>query len=306
VEATEYPRSTGEDVVGPTIFGHSGSAGAISVGAVRFDAAEPSLEPEEYSSRGPVRHDFGPVKGTKAALPLVSPEELSKPDIEATDCGKTTFFVPTQTPGLFRFCGTSAAAPHAAGVAGLMLDADEGASPAEVRTALQASAEGAFGFDPCAVGAGLVEAVGAIEELPTPPPFAPTPCSPPEPEGSPEEARAPGNWGLETPPEPSIPVTQAPVTSEPPRQPRTFIRRKPPHLIRTRSRTAKVVFRFGSDEVGATFACRIDGGLFRPCPARLVRRFGVGPHTVRVFARDASGEGDRTPAVYRFKVKQVS
>ena len=33
VEGTEYPRSSGGDVVGPTIFGHSGSSGAISVGA---------------------------------------------------------------------------------------------------------------------------------------------------------------------------------------------------------------------------------------------------------------------------------
>ena len=309
VEATEYPRSSGEDVVGPTVFGHSGTSGAISVGAVPFDAAEPSLEPEEYSSHGPVRHDFGPVEGTKPAAQLGSPEELSKPDVEATDCGKTTFFASfVEKEAAWRFCGTSAAAPHAAGVAALMLDAKSSATPVEVRTAIQASAEGAVGFDPCAVGAGLVEAVGAVEDVLSPVSFTPPTCSSPEPEGSPEEARAPGNWGLETPPPPPPPMPST-VISPPPAEerplPKTFIRQKPPHLIRTRSRTAKVVFRFGSDETGVTFACRIDGGLFRPCPARLARRFRVGPHTVRVFARDASGAGDRTPAVYRFKVKQV-
>jgi Subtilase family len=314
VAATEYPRSTGEgstaeDVVGPTVLGHSGSSAAISAGAVPFNALEPSLEPEEYSSRGPVRHDFGPVKGTEAAAQLGSPEILSKPDLAATDCGLTTFFAFFVEGQGWRFCGTSAAAPHAAGVAALMLDADAGASPAEVRTALQASAESAVGFDPCAVGAGLVEAVGAIEELPSPPPFTPTQCLPPEPEGSVEEARAPGNWGLEAPPPAPTPTPTATVESPPPAaippRPRTFLRQHPPHLILTHGRTAKVVFRFGSNETGVTFVCRIDGAPFRPCPARLVRRFPVGPHTLQVIARDSSGNGDLSPAIYRFKVKQA-
>jgi hypothetical protein len=306
VAATEYPQSTGEDVVGPAIFGHSGTANAISVGAVRFDN---SNEPERYSSRGPVRHDFGPVKGTKAAAPLEPAEILSKPDVVATDCGLTTFFASFQKGG-WRFCGTSAAAPHAAGVAALMLDADPAATPAEIRTALQRSATGLGAFGPCAVGAGLVEAVGAIEELPGPPPFTPSEeCSPPEPQGSVEEARAPGNWGLETPPTSPPAVTQAPVTEVTPSgaavRPHTFIRQRPGKLIRTRTRTVRVVFHFGSDEAGVTFACRIDGGLFRPCPQRLARRFGVGWHTLRVAARDASGNGDRSPAVYRFRVKRI-
>lgn len=301
VAATEYPRSTGEDVVGPTIFGHSGSADAVSVGAVPFND---SSEPEEYSSRGPVRHDFGPVEGTKAAKKLVSPEILSKPDLVATDCGLTTFFaffVPGQG---WRFCGTSAAAPHAAGVAALMLD-EKSATPAQVRAALQASAleVGEVGeFGACAVGAGLIDATEAIEDLLSPPVFSPEKCLPPEPEGSVEEARAPGEWGLEVPPPPPPPLPSAP---EPTLVPRTFIRHKPPHVVRTRTHSAKVVFRFGSDEAGVTFACRIDTGLFKTCKERLVRRFPVGLHVVRVFARNSTGNGDPTPAVYRFRVKQV-
>jgi len=303
VSATEYPRSTGEDVVGPTVFGHSGTANAISVGAVPFDN---SNAPENYSSRGPVRHDFGPVVGTKAAAPLGSAEIVAKPDVAATDCGQTTFFASFEEGG-WHFCGTSAAAPHAAGVAALMLDDDPAATPGEILTALQRGAATVGAFGPCAVGAGLVEAVGAIEELPTPPPFTPSEeCATPEPEASVEEAQAPGNWGVEASTVPP-PVTQAPEPSPPsPTVPRTFIRSHPAKLIRTRSRTVRVVFRFGSDESPVTFACRIDGGLFRPCSERLVRRFGIGMHSVRVIASDTSGNGDRSPAAYRFRVKRIS
>lgn len=304
VAATEYPRSTGEDVVGPTIFGHSGTTDAISVGAVPFDD---SNEPERYSSRGPVRHDFGPVAGTKAAAPLGSAEIVAKPDVVATDCGQTTFFA-SFVEGGWHFCGTSAAAPHAAGVAALMLDDEPGATPDEIHTALQDSATTVGSFGSCAVGAGLVEAVGAIGELPSPPPFTPSEkCATPEPEASVEEAQAPGNWGLETPPASPPVVTQAPQPNESTLVvPRTFIRSHPAKLIRTRARTVRVAFRFGSNESSVTFACRIDGGLFRLCPERLVRRFGIGLHSLRVVARDASGNGDRSPAVYRFRVKRIS
>jgi hypothetical protein len=90
-----------------------------------------------------------------------------------------------------------------------------------------------------------------------------------------------------------------------PVRPRTFIRAHPPHLVRTHHRHATVVFDFASNEPGASFVCRIDSDLFRPCPRRLVRRFPVGWHIVRVAARDGAGNGDRTPAFYRFRVKRI-
>lgn len=304
VAATEYPRSTGEDVVGPTVFGHSGAAEAISVGAVPFDHGG---EVEEYSSRGPVRHDFGPVKGTEAAAPLGSPEILSKPDLAATDCGLTTFFAFLTGDG-WRFCGTSAAAPHAAGVAALMLDEEGSATPDEIRAALQASAVGVGTFGPCAVGAGLVEAVGAIEDLLIPPAFTAPECPTPAAEGSVEEARAPGNWGLEAPPsEPLTPVVPNPpiVTTTDETPPRTFFLWHPPHVIRTPRLKGKAVFRFGSSESGGTFACGVDAEPLHACGRRFVGRFAPGPHVMRAIARDAAGNADPTPAVYRFRVKRI-
>ena len=314
VRATEYPRSTGEDVVGPTVFGHSGAVGAVSVGAVPVPAFG-GEEAEDYSSRGPVRHDFGPVNGVAAAAPLPLAETLSKPDLAATDCGVTTFFSSLIGPD-WRFCGTSAAAPHAAAVAALMLSAEPAATPAEIRAALLASATplGGEKYDPCALGAGLVEAVGAIEDLLTPPVFTPPTCSPPSSEGSPEEARASGNWGIETPPAPVKTSTQTPAVVTPvtesiePTQvalPHTFFLKHPKRLIRTPDATARVAFLFGSNDPEATFACKIDTGLLRLCEARLVRRFKVGSHVVWAKARDAAGNADHTPAVFRFRVKEI-
>lgn len=75
---------------------------------------------QTYSSDGP-RKIFYDTDGT-----AITPGDFSstggttrqKPDITAADC------VDTDTPGFFPFCGTSAAAPHAAAIAGLLLDVD--------------------------------------------------------------------------------------------------------------------------------------------------------------------------------------
>src|SRR6476620_985157 len=116
VTATEYEQSSGGDVVGPAIYGHAGAADAIAVAAAPFSN---SAKIDRYSSRGPVTHYFGPVDGSTPAAALGSPEVLAKPDLAATDCGATTFFA-SLSAGTWRFCGTSAAAPHAAAVAALV------------------------------------------------------------------------------------------------------------------------------------------------------------------------------------------
>lgn len=312
VSATEYPKSGGGDVVGPSLYGHAAAAGAIAVGAVRFEPRKGEKEgPEDYSSRGPATHYFGPVDGTEPAAELLLPEELSKPEVAATDCGATTFFArqPESEPDVWRFCGTSAAAPHAAGVAALMLEDEPTASPDEVREALAASAEPFGGFGPCAQGGGLVEAVGALEAIELGPPFtAPETCEAPNASGA--VFVAPGDWGSETPPAPPTPPVK-PVTPTPPqpgpqppetRAPSTSFAKHPPATVRTSGRSAKLVFRFAADQADATFLCRIDRSAFVSCGPKLVRRFTVGRHTVKVKARGPSGLVDQTPAVFNFRV----
>jgi hypothetical protein len=299
VSGIEYPQSGGGDVVGPSIYGHAAAASAIAVGAVRFND---SSKPEEYSSRGPATHYFGPVEGVVPAPELPEPEVVSKPDVAATDCGGTTFFA-FKSAGVWRFCGTSAAAPHAAGVAALMLEEEPVASPEEVRDAMAASATPVGAFGPCAVGGGLIEAVGALEAIDGTPFPAPEPCEPPDASGA--VFVAPGDWGSETPPEPPVNPVTPPVSQPPPVTrvaPSTSIAKHPRAIVRIRGSAIRLVFRFRSDQADAGFLCNIDKTGFRPCAARLARRFKLGRHVVKVKARGATGLVDSTPAVFRFRV----
>jgi len=122
----------------PTIFGHTAAAGAISTGAVPF--FEPYV-PEPFTSTGPVTVYFD-KDGTR----LAKAEVRRKPDIAAPDGGNTTFFTSDTTEDadtLPNFFGTSAAAPHAAAVAALMLQKAGGPhalAPADVKSLLQSSA----------------------------------------------------------------------------------------------------------------------------------------------------------------------
>jgi len=75
--------------------------------------------------------------------------------------------------------------------------------------------------------------------------------------------------------------------------------------VRTRGRSASATFSLGSNEGGSTFLCRVDNGSTKACPARFTRRFRLGSHVIRVTARDAAGNTDQSPAVFRFTVKQI-
>jgi hypothetical protein len=293
VSATEYPVSSGGDVVGPTVAGHAGAASAISVAAVPFSN---SAKVERYSSRGPVTHYFGPVEGSTPALPLSSPEEIAKPDLAATDCGATTFFA-TLTGGTWRFCGTSAAAPHAAAVAALLRQAKPSLANQQVRNAMTGTASPVGIFGPRAAGAGLVNALAAIGGLPSPIEGGDGPSEtvpPPE-----EVHRSGSTQPSQTNGETTVPT---PTPQPKPVAPETTIVRHPAKVVRTRGTRARVVFRFGSDQRGATFLCKVDRSSFALCRARFVRRLGVGPHVLKVKARSASGVIDPTPAAFRFRI----
>ena len=153
-------------------FGHSASQDAIGVAAVDvgdasgaggvFDGTE---SVETFSSDGP-RRIFFEAHGTPITpgnFSSTGGRLLQKPDLAAADA------VSTSTPGFSTFRGTSAAAPHAAAIAALMLEAAGGpanVTPAALRTAMTGAALDieATGGDRDS-GAGIVMAPGAVDAV---------------------------------------------------------------------------------------------------------------------------------------------
>ena len=142
------------------IAGHAAAENAFAVAAVDargnpstvFEGAEPI---EWFSSDGP-RRVFYEADGTPITPGNVSAtggKVRAKPDLAAADG------VTVATPGFDPFYGTSAAAPHAAAIAGLLWSANPSLSPAQIRTKLTQTALDieAPGWDRDS-GAGLIMA----------------------------------------------------------------------------------------------------------------------------------------------------
>lgn len=169
-----------------TVVGHSNAKGAISVGAIPYlagpGAGANPLIAEPFSSIGGT-----PIFFDGAGNRLPTAEDRNKPDLAAPDGVNTTFFPlgflsDVDGDGFPNFFGTSAAAPHVAGVAALMLSAVSDAQPEEIRDAMTATTLPALdiidylaiqnGFTPTAifkagtaVGSGLIQADAAIGYL---------------------------------------------------------------------------------------------------------------------------------------------
>ncbi|WP_329056442.1 S8 family serine peptidase [Amycolatopsis sp. NBC_01488] len=163
--------------------GHSAAASAFSVAAAPAgpafgrpletgDPANPAgpypgqftaaSKWERFSSDGK-RHLFYNADGSAITPGNVSSTggtTRSKPDITAADG------VATSVPGFQPFFGTSAAAPHAAAIAALLLSGKPTATAAQIRSALVSSAIdlGAPGFD-TVTGNGVIMAGPALAAL---------------------------------------------------------------------------------------------------------------------------------------------
>jgi len=152
------------------IYGHAGAAGCVAVAAVDATTAagaggtfNGTESVETFSSDGyrRVHYTYAGTAITPGNFSSTGGELRLKPVIAAADG------VSTATPGFDPFYGTSAAAPHAAAIAALIIEAGL-SSPSLIRdrmvdTALDIEAPG---YDRDS-GAGIVDALGALTTPPT-------------------------------------------------------------------------------------------------------------------------------------------
>ena len=122
----------------PVTYGHNSARGAMGVAAYAFFAP---FVPEAFTSPGPSTIYFDTNNRR-----FRNPEIRQKPDLAAMDGANNTFFsqdTSADPDTLPNFFGTSAAAPHAAAIAALVLDAAGGpgkVKPNSMRKILQDSA----------------------------------------------------------------------------------------------------------------------------------------------------------------------
>ncbi len=122
----------------PNIQGHHMASGGNGVAA--YSVFRPSI-PEYYTSPGP-----GTVYFDKMGNRLATPDVRQQPSVAAADNANTSFFGGDDVGDLDtkpNFSGTSAAAPHAAAIAALVLQAKGGpgsVTPTQMRSVLESSA----------------------------------------------------------------------------------------------------------------------------------------------------------------------
>jgi hypothetical protein len=162
-----------------TLFGHMNATSAEAVGSVNY------WQTPAYGQNPPLKAAASAKGGTPILFDTsgnpISPLFRAKPNISCVHGGDTTFFgVDVEPNGWPNFSGTSAAAPHAAALAALLLDYDSSLSPAEIFAALEGTAVDmeTSGFD-FLTGYGLCNVNAALESLNNAPntPASPNPAN---------------------------------------------------------------------------------------------------------------------------------
>ncbi|HEV2701578.1 MAG TPA: S8 family serine peptidase [Steroidobacteraceae bacterium] len=173
----------------PTIQGHPNATGAVAVAAAMYyetpacGTSPAVLEP--YSSYGD-----DPILFDTNGAPLAAPVNRGKPDLTGPDGINDTFLgfqlakstnpaPPWNSSGQFatsiaqclnntaypNFFGTSAAAPHVAGAAALLWQANPALTATQLASALKSTAL-AMAEGPAGSGAGLVQVGAALDAIP--------------------------------------------------------------------------------------------------------------------------------------------
>jgi Ca2+-binding RTX toxin-like protein len=124
------------------------------------------------------------------------------------------------------------------------------------------------------------------------------------------EERAPNSFRPpDTPPDPN---PQPPTEVVPPPRPRpkpdrtppaTRLRRHPAALLLATGPRRRVAFAFTASEPGSSFRCKLDSRPWRPCRSPRTYLVPPGRHAFRVYAIDAAGNRDRSPVLFRFRVR---
>jgi Ca2+-binding RTX toxin-like protein len=145
------------------------------------------------------------------------------------------------------------------------------------------------------------EPPGEYEEPPVlPPPSEPPPPSTPAPETSAPSTGSTTSAGTTTTGGTKAGGTAKPAPDRTP--PRTKLLGHPAKVLHAaRGKRAAVAIRFAASE-RSHFECKLDARAFHSCRSPFRARLTAGRHTFRVYAIDAAGNRDRTPALLHFRV----
>jgi hypothetical protein len=167
---------------------------------------------------------------------------------------------------------------------------EEGFVPCASSVSYTGLAVGTHAFEVRAIdAAGNLDQTAAIHTWTIEAPLEPTPSSTasPEPTGTPTPT--------DTPAPPTATPTPADTTA-----PETTIDSGP----EATTDSTDAAFTFSANEDGSTFECSLNGVAFEPCASPVGRTgLAIGAHTFEVWATDAAGNTDETPASFSWTVE---